>query len=169
MTSDNALESGLVTRVRAAMAVRDVSIRDLASTIGLPYRTLQNYLLGTNQMPAKIVGKVAEALNVSSDFFLLGRVDLFDMRLLSDTLHLVEDWRRHGGDKVSLDDAAALFAADYNRDYQRQFEYEGMEPPLQVDRGIALHVEPARNGSRQSETELREKGEPQGSKGGPKR
>jgi transcriptional regulator with XRE-family HTH domain len=82
MSTENAPESVLPARLRQAMAARRFSIRRLASVTTIPYRTLQNYLLGVHAIPAEALLKICAAMEVSADWLYRDRlfVDVEDMK-----------------------------------------------------------------------------------------
>ncbi|MFO1038123.1 MAG: helix-turn-helix transcriptional regulator [Geminicoccaceae bacterium] len=70
------IDAKIIKQIQITMAVRRVTMRDLAPLVGMPYRTLQNYLQGKSRLPAAVVIKLAEALNVRPEFLLCGNLEL---------------------------------------------------------------------------------------------
>src|SRR3546814_6185854 len=64
------LHSSMAGRIRAAMATHRVTMKGLSKEAGIPYGTLQGYLLERHPMPAEALGKIAEILDVSADWLI---------------------------------------------------------------------------------------------------
>ncbi len=62
----------MIGRLKAAMAARRFSIKKLATQTGIPYRTLQNYLLQMHGLPAGALGRICKTMSVSADWVLTG-------------------------------------------------------------------------------------------------
>lgn len=62
----------IVDRVLQAMASARTTRRELSTVTGIPYRTLQNYLLGIHEMPAEALRRICRALDISADWILNG-------------------------------------------------------------------------------------------------
>lgn len=61
-------------RFKAAMADREVNMRQVAEATGINHNTLVNYSMRRTQPTAPKICAIADALDVSADY-LLGRVD----------------------------------------------------------------------------------------------
>lgn len=59
---------GVIGRLKQAMAARKFSIKKLSAATSVPYRTLQNYLLGMHALPAEVLAKICAAMDVSADW-----------------------------------------------------------------------------------------------------
>lgn len=70
---DEYTDQGLAARLRSVIDARNLSIREVAKTIEVPYRTLQNQLLGQNKMPASTFAKLLSYLELPAEFIVSGR------------------------------------------------------------------------------------------------
>src|SRR3546814_12944276 len=61
------LHSSMAGRIRAAMATHRVTMKGLSKEAGIPYGTLQGYLLERHPLPAEPLGKIAAILDVLAD------------------------------------------------------------------------------------------------------
>ena len=91
--SDQELLEGL----RSAMKSRKVSVRALSERLGVPYRTLQNYLTGQTRLPAATFLSACNALGLDQHFvmtnsFELSGSDMYDavLTVLNDVLPLID-------------------------------------------------------------------------------
>lgn len=66
-------DDGLATRLRTIIDGRSLSIREVAKAIDVPYRTLQNQLLGHNKMPASTFARLLAFLELPAEFVTEGR------------------------------------------------------------------------------------------------
>lgn len=71
----------LAKRLRVLVDANDTTLTELATSIGVPYRTLQNQLSGNNKMPASTFAKILLRLGVPLDFVTSGRIAL-DLTML---------------------------------------------------------------------------------------
>lgn len=129
MSSDLAYHS-IAGTIKEAMALRRLSLRDLSDATGLPYRTLQNYLLETRPMPARALALIAEALNVSADWLLLGREPLLDKDIIKWVLEDFEDFVRPEIERSGMDAGAEIFLKLYERMYVLHYSMPGLGPML---------------------------------------
>lgn len=116
--------------IKEAMARRRVSLRGLSDATGLPYRTLQNYLLETRPMPARAVALIAEALDVSADWLLMGREPLLDKDIVKWVLEDFDDFVRPEMERSNIDGAAEIFLKLYERMYILDYSMPGLGPML---------------------------------------
>lgn len=72
MTARFGGEPRYAARLRAWMRVKGCDQKRLSAESGIPYRTLQNYLSGTNAMPASALAAVCRVLDISADLILFG-------------------------------------------------------------------------------------------------
>ncbi len=70
MSTGKGTETGAIARIKQAMVAHRFSIRSLSRDIGVPYRTLQNYLAGLHSMPIEVLGKICRRLSISADWVL---------------------------------------------------------------------------------------------------
>src|SRR3954451_15643205 len=77
------LDSTIAARLTALRHQRKSSVREVSEAIGLPYRTVQNYLSGRVSIPATFVAKCCELFNVEADIVLFGGIDLGPESLLT--------------------------------------------------------------------------------------
>ena len=54
------------------MAFAEMTQTTLAERVGIPYRTLQKYVLGTHRLLVALLPKIAKALDVRTDWLLTG-------------------------------------------------------------------------------------------------
>lgn len=108
---------GVLLRIRNAMAQRGLTMRELADCSGVPYGTLQNYLLGKHNIPAPTLGKIAIALDVSADWLILGRPAHVDAEILAELLHFLETLLNRTSEKLSQREIAQIFIDEYQHRY----------------------------------------------------
>lgn len=68
-------DEGIAKRLRQLIEARGLSIRQVAKDIQVPYRTLQNQLLGSNKMPASTFARLLEYLELPAAFVTYGRYE----------------------------------------------------------------------------------------------
>ena len=105
----------LSSRLRDAMALRQITARALSDKADIPYRSLQNYIRGENAMPCHALMKVSDALGISADWFLSGHAAKFDDEVLVDSLNIFEDIRGLSDYKITAEEAAQLFVKYYEK------------------------------------------------------
>lgn len=59
-------------RLRSVIDDRGMSIKEASEVVGIPYRTLQNYLLGEREPNAKAMAAIRTHLGISLDWLLTG-------------------------------------------------------------------------------------------------
>lgn len=64
-------------RLRSVLDAKGLSIKQAADTIGIPYRTLQNYLLDEREPNAKAMSALRTHLGISVDWLLTGEGSMF--------------------------------------------------------------------------------------------
>ncbi len=85
MSTDLVSDAELVERLRRVLKQKGVSQRDLSSTLGVPYRSVQNYLSGDTRIPAVFFIEVCRYIGVEMEYF--GRGDFRpDFESLSDAV-----------------------------------------------------------------------------------
>ncbi len=110
------------------MARRQVGLRDLSDATDIPYRTLQNYLLGTTSgIPVVALAKIAEALDVSADWLILGREPNLDKETLVVVLEYFDDVIRPQISSTGMEAAADAFLHFYERIYIHHYSLPGVE------------------------------------------
>ena len=62
----------IATRLRSVIDDRGMSIKEASEVVGIPYRTLQNYLLGEREPNAKAMAAIRTHLGISVDWLLTG-------------------------------------------------------------------------------------------------
>lgn len=67
----------IATRLRDVLDVKDLSIKQAADIVGIPYRTLQNYLLNEREPNAKAMSAFHTHLGISVDWLLTGEGSMF--------------------------------------------------------------------------------------------
>jgi transcriptional regulator with XRE-family HTH domain len=65
------------TRLRGVLDLKGLSIKEASEIVGIPYRTLQNYLLDEREPNAKAMGAIRTNLGVSIDWLLTGEGSMF--------------------------------------------------------------------------------------------
>lgn len=64
-------------RLRSVLDAKGLSIKQAADIIGIPYRTLQNYLLDEREPNAKAMSALRTHLGISVDWLLTGEGPMF--------------------------------------------------------------------------------------------
>ncbi|WP_024778236.1 helix-turn-helix domain-containing protein [Pseudomonas corrugata] len=64
-------------RLRSVLDAKGLSIKQAADIIGIPYRTLQNYLLDEREPNAKAMSALRTHLGISVDWLLTGEGSMF--------------------------------------------------------------------------------------------
>lgn len=124
-TAEPAHSSIIAARIALTAERRGLSIRRLAATAGLPYKTVQNYLSGRHRIPAGALARLAAALDVSADWLVFGQAATFNKEALVDALEIVADLRafaKAGQGATPQEESGALFEKYYSKFYQ---EYLG--------------------------------------------
>lgn len=67
----------IATRLRSVIDGRGMSIKEASEVMGIPYRTLQNYLLGEREPNAKAMAAIRAHLGISLDWLLTGEGSMF--------------------------------------------------------------------------------------------
>jgi len=67
----------IATRLRDVLDVKGLSIKQAAEIVGIPYRTLQNYLLDEREPNAKAMSAIRTHLGISVDWLLTGEGSMF--------------------------------------------------------------------------------------------
>lgn len=67
----------IATRLRNVIDDRGMSIKEASEVVGIPYRTLQNYLLGEREPNAKAMAAIRTHLGISLDWLLTGEGSMF--------------------------------------------------------------------------------------------
>jgi len=67
----------IATRLRSVLDLKGLSIKEASEIVGIPYRTLQNYLLDEREPNAKAMGAIRTNLGVSVDWLLTGEGSMF--------------------------------------------------------------------------------------------
>jgi hypothetical protein len=99
----------------------------LANATGVPYRSLQAYLLARHALPADVAIRIAEALNVDVGWLLTGASPPLDASLVRRSLELLEGVRQASAGKLSLGECAMIFAGFYSKLAKEQ--QPAPEPP----------------------------------------
>ncbi len=63
-------------RVADLTSKRGLSVKKLAEQLGMPYRTVQNYLTGKVKIPVEFLDKVCNFFSVEADYILFGGLDI---------------------------------------------------------------------------------------------
>ena len=62
----------IATRLRSVLDLKGLSIKEASELVGIPYRTLQNYLLDEREPNAKALSAIRTHLGISVDWLLTG-------------------------------------------------------------------------------------------------
>jgi hypothetical protein len=84
-----ASEKQVLAGLRKVLRRRGVKLTDLASQIGVPYRSLQNYMAGTSRMPLDVYLRICGSIGITPDYPIAGRFRLDHhalQRAIADTL-----------------------------------------------------------------------------------
>lgn len=108
--------SGIIERLKLAMAARRYSLRMLSNQTGVPYRTLQNYFLGKHMIPGDTIGKICNVMGVSADWVFFGRL-YHNIEMLREALHRTGivprgDWKRADLPKTESDGSLTVEATN---------------------------------------------------------
>jgi len=109
------------------MARRRVGLRDLSEATDIPYRTLQDYLLGNSRIPVSALAKIAEVLDVSADWLILGREPNLDKETLIVVLEYFDDVIRPQIASAGMEVAADAFLKFYERVYMHHYSVPGVK------------------------------------------
>lgn len=76
-------DAELARRLRAAMKLKRVSVRALSEHLNIPYKTLHNYLSGSQKIPAVFLLRACHLLYLDPSYLIYGtfkpfRPDLYD-------------------------------------------------------------------------------------------
>lgn len=113
--------------IKDAMARRRVKLRELSKATGIPYRSLQNYCLGTSAVPAPALARIAEALDVSADWLLLGTEPKLDKETIEVVLEFFDSVVRPEMDSKDRSAAADAFLKLYEYIYIHHFSLPGVK------------------------------------------
>lgn len=64
-------------RLKTVLDEKGLSIKACAELLGMPYRTLQNYLLNARDPSADVLIKVSQTLNVNLNWLMMGEGKMF--------------------------------------------------------------------------------------------
>lgn len=67
----------IASRLRSVIDDKGMSIKEASEVAGIPYRTLQNYLLGEREPNAKAMAAIRTHLGISLDWLLTGEGSMF--------------------------------------------------------------------------------------------
>ncbi|KJH73906.1 helix-turn-helix domain-containing protein [Pseudomonas sp. ES3-33] len=67
----------IATRLRTVLDLKGLSIKEASEVVGIPYRTLQNYLLDEREPNAKAMGAMRTYLGINVDWLLTGEGTMF--------------------------------------------------------------------------------------------
>ncbi len=103
-------------RIRDILTDRDIRHKTLAGYLNLSQGTLSNYVRGDRTIPYDVFIKIADYLNVTTDY-LLGRTDeaAVPLRLNESERHLIEDLRTLNPDQKAIAAQNIQFMAKQNR------------------------------------------------------
>lgn len=69
-------ESDIVDALRVLISRRKLKLVDIAETLGIPYRSLQNYMYKKARMPLDVYIRLCGVVGVTTDYPILGRFKL---------------------------------------------------------------------------------------------
>lgn len=72
MSTENNVQTETSSRLRLALEVMKLTIKEAAERCGIPYRSFQNYTLGLREPNAEALRTVSTQLGISSDWLLTG-------------------------------------------------------------------------------------------------
>ncbi len=67
----------IATRLRSVLETKGLSIKEASDLVGIPYRTLQNYLLDEREPNTKALAALRTHLGISMDWLLTGEGETF--------------------------------------------------------------------------------------------
>lgn len=67
----------IANRLRSVIDDKGMSIKEASEIVGIPYRTLQNYLLGEREPNAKAMAAIRTHLGISLDWLLTGEGSMY--------------------------------------------------------------------------------------------
>lgn len=93
----------IVKRVRDLIDDRDMKQRTLADKLDIPYSTMSGYMTDRNRLPLDVIAKIAQELNVTTDY-LMGLVDEPErpLRLSQSEQRMVSAYRTLSKDQREL-------------------------------------------------------------------
>lgn len=107
-------------RVRHEMERQRISGRRLAELIDMPYGTLKNYLTGSRSMPAPIMARICDELDVSADWFLCARAARLDGACVGRALDFVDEISKAAA-RVGHDGPLGAHRKLFESVYEREF------------------------------------------------
>jgi transcriptional regulator with XRE-family HTH domain len=126
--------AGLLDRLKTAMAARGVNMKELSERVGVPYRTLQGYLLGKRTIPIHLLRMLSRELNANAHWLLCGYEGLIDRTVLDEeVLDLFHQMLAFG---IPRDKQAAAIEYLYTSAYRHHF---AGAPHSQRPRGAIDH------------------------------
>src|SRR3546814_3511917 len=107
-------------------------MKGLSKEAGIPYGTLQGYLLERHPMPAEALGKIAEILDVSGDWLISGKPARLDTHCAGMALLRLEEMRsgaQRVGNEVAVLSAGQLFDDFYIQEYMAVRKSGALQEP----------------------------------------
>lgn len=113
------------------MAELRFTLRALSDATTIPYRTLQDYLLGKHTIPAQALGQIAVVLDVSTDWLILGRPAILDYHCLGLAVAELEGFTAYVGNnkdkEMSLIAQAHLVGDTYTQEFKNLHSNDSSE------------------------------------------
>ena len=82
---DSGTKAGIKERLAEAIAAqRDSSLRSFSTRLGIPYRTLQNYLRGARSPSSEWLGVICTQTNIDGHWLLTGQGDMLRQAIHED-------------------------------------------------------------------------------------
>lgn len=77
-------------RLRQVIEAKGMTIKSFAQSVGIPLRSVHNYLSGEREPNAEVLIKIAQAMSVNLNWLLLNQDEMFLGELQSQTLNADE-------------------------------------------------------------------------------
>lgn len=81
---------GIGIRLKEVLKDQDLTIKEVSKRCDIPYRTLQNYLLGEREPNAKALATIGTQLGISLDWLLTGEGNMYP-RFEGATVNIIQE------------------------------------------------------------------------------
>jgi transcriptional regulator with XRE-family HTH domain len=106
-------------RLRAWLKIRRMTLREVATATGIPYRTVQSYVAGDTAIPMGALRRICLVSGASADWILFGQ-PIVDLVALGTSMDALAQMRALGLE-VSHEQGAAILMKQYMREFLDQF------------------------------------------------
>lgn len=88
MSNETATLSG---KLKAVLKSKGVPLKALASELGIPYRSMQNYVNGETRIPADVFLEICNYIGIEADYFQYGDFKVMSSELYSAVFYALDD------------------------------------------------------------------------------